>query len=75
MQILENDMNKLSMQDAMHRGGVKHASQRQGSVPPRLQAEQKGSKRYSSLRQRSLPETTAPPFNQHAPGYYAAGKL
>lgn len=48
----------------------KQTNQRQNSVPPRLQAEQKGSKRYSSLRQRSLPETVAPSFSQAA-NYYA----
>ncbi|XP_074037445.1 CASC3 exon junction complex subunit isoform X2 [Leptinotarsa decemlineata] len=44
-------------------------NQRQGSVPPRLQSEQKGSKRYSSMRQRSLPEANNPPLqpNYHNP--------
>lgn len=74
-------MGKLSVQDGV---GLKNGGgggsgkqggqqQRQGSVPPRLQGEQKSSKRYSSLRQRSLPETAAPPFGQHPQSYYPNG--
>lgn len=76
MQELERDMGKMSVQEGG--GGVgfksnqKHNNQRQGSMPPRLQAEQKGSKRYSSIRQRSLPETANPPFVQHT-NYYGNG--
>lgn len=75
VQDLESDMNKLSMHDGVRNGG-KPNNQRQGSVPPRLQGEQKSSKRYSSLRQRSLPETAAPPpFSQHPPQtYFPNGK-
>nr|XP_022914646.1 protein CASC3 isoform X1 [Onthophagus taurus] len=66
---LEKDMAKMNL----HEGGgynktsntKQHNNVRQGSVPPRLQSEQKGSKRYSSIRQRSLPETNNPPFVQH----------
>lgn len=70
VQELEGDMSKLSMQDGLKNGG-KQNNQRQGSVPPRLQGEQKSSKRYSSLRQRSLPETAAPPpFGQVPQTYF-----
>ncbi|XP_049818458.1 protein CASC3 isoform X2 [Aethina tumida] len=67
MQELEKDMGKLNVQEGTShgKGGKQHAAnnaQRQGSVPPRLQSEQKGSsKRYSSMRQRSLPESATPP--------------
>lgn len=76
-QQLESEMSKLNIQDpAGHKSNSsRHGGQRQASVPPRLQAEQKASKRYSSLRQRSLPETAAPPFNQHQTGYYGNGKF
>lgn len=70
---LETDMNKLSVQDGAPKNVGKQMSQRQGSMPPRLQGEQKSSKRYSSLRQRSLPETAAPPFGQHPQSYYPNG--
>ncbi|EFA07541.2 barentsz [Tribolium castaneum] len=69
IQELEKDLSKLNVQDGVHKGG-KHGGQRQGSVPPRLQSEQKGSKRYSSIRQRSLPESATPPFSQHS-NYYS----
>ncbi|XP_044263228.1 protein CASC3 [Tribolium madens] len=69
IQDLERDLSKLNVQDGVHKGG-KHGGQRQGSVPPRLQSEQKGSKRYSSIRQRSLPESATPPFSQHS-NYYS----
>lgn len=71
LQELEKDMAKLNV-DSGSKG--KHGSQRQGSVPPRLQTEPKGSKRYSSLRQRSLPESATPPFSQpqHS-NYYSNG--
>lgn len=75
VQDLEADMNKLSVQDANLKNGNKANSQRQGSMPPRLQGEQKSSKRYSSLRQRSLPETAAPPFGQHPQGFYPNGTV
>ncbi|KAJ8949523.1 hypothetical protein NQ314_008220 [Rhamnusium bicolor] len=58
IQDIEKDMSKLSVDNSYK--GVKH-NQRQCSVPPRLQSEQKGSKRYSSMRQRSLPEANTPP--------------
>lgn len=74
-QDVEADLAKLSLQDAGHKNSGKHGGQRQASVPPRLQAEQKASKRYSSLRQRSLPETAAPPFNQHQSNFYGNGNL
>ncbi|CAH0550826.1 unnamed protein product [Brassicogethes aeneus] len=62
VQALEKDMDKLNVQDGIYRGGKQQNNQRQGSVPPRLQSEQKGgSKRYSSMRQRSLPECATPP--------------
>lgn len=45
--------------------------EQQGPVPPRLQTEQKGSsKRYSSIRQRSLPESSNSNYNQQGHGYY-----
>lgn len=75
MHELETDLNRLSVQDASSKSSSKPNSQRQGSVPPRLQGEQKSSKRYSSLRQRSLPETAAPPFGQHPQNYYPNGKI
>lgn len=74
-QDLEKDMNKLNLNESS--GGYKgnkYNNQRQVSVPPRLQNEQKGSKRYSSIRQRSLPETANPPFNQHS-SYYPNGTI
>ncbi|XP_066249330.1 protein CASC3 [Euwallacea similis] len=64
---LEKEINQLDIQDGVYKGGNKSGpmtvnQNRQGSVPPRLQAgEAKGSKRYSSMRQRSLPETATPP--------------
>lgn len=87
---LEKDMANMSVQqkpgetstnspsytgNTISRGGkYGGGSTRQTSVPPRLQNEQRGSKRYSSLRQRSLPDTgAAPPFAQH-PSYYPQGK-
>lgn len=64
-QELEKDMSKMNIHDSNNGGssgsGYKNNKQRQGSVPPRLQNEQKGSKRYSSMRQRSLPESATPP--------------
>jgi protein CASC3 len=69
VQDLEKDMSKLNVQDGVYKGS-KHGGPRQGSVPPRLQSEQKGSKRYSSIRQRSLPESATPPFTQHS-NYYS----
>lgn len=74
VQEIEKDMGKMSIHDGgggSFKANLKHNNQRQGSMPPRLQAEQKGSKRYSSIRQRSLPETTNPPFLQN---YYGNGK-
>lgn len=75
LQDVENDMSKLSVHDGGggYKGG-KHGNsngggQRQGSMPPRLQSEQKGSKRYSSMRQRSLPEAATPP--SYPPSYYS----
>lgn len=61
----EAALKKLTIQDT-NRG--KQNSQRQGSVPPRLQNEPKGPKRYSSMRQRSLPEMVNSPIMQQ--GYY-----
>lgn len=72
-QDLEKDMNKLSINEGGYSKNNKYNNQRQVSVPPRLQNEQKGSKRYSSIRQRSLPETANPPFNQHS-NFYPNGK-
>lgn len=77
-QDLDKDVANMNIQDGGYnnsRGSGKFVGggSRQTSVPPRLQAEQRGSKRYSSLRQRSLPETAAPAFGQHT-GYYQAGK-
>ncbi|GJQ82439.1 hypothetical protein Trydic_g11853 [Trypoxylus dichotomus] len=72
IQDIEKDMAKMNIQDGgggNFKSNAKHNNQRQGSMPPRLQAEQKGSKRYSSIRQRSLPETANPPFPQHG-AYY-----
>lgn len=74
IQELERDMSKMNVQDGNYNKGTKHGNQRQGSVPPRLQSEQKGSKRYSSIRQRSLPEAATPPFTQPS-SYYPNGKL
>lgn len=72
-QEVEKGMANLNVQDGVYRGG-KHGGNRQGSVPPRLQAEHKGcSKRYSSMRQRSLPESATTPFSQHA-NYYPNGE-
>lgn len=73
VQDIEKDLNKMNIQDGASKINSKSNSQRQASVPPRLQGEQKGSKRYSSLRQRSLPETAAPPFTQA--NYYTSGKF
>lgn len=58
---LEKEVSNLNIQESGNYGrGGKFNNARQASVPPRLQAEQRGgSKRYSSIRQRSLPETTA----------------
>lgn len=80
IQELEKDINKLTI-NGVYKGNKgnnqQNNQQRQGSVPPRLQNEQKGSKRYSSMRQRSLPEANTPPAvqsYQHG-GYYPAGEL
>lgn len=79
MQELEKDMGKLNVQEGTShgKGGKQHAAnnaQRQGSVPPRLQSEQKGSsKRYSSMRQRSLPESATPP--NYPTSFYPNGEL
>lgn len=72
IQELERDLSKMNVQDGNYKG-AKHSGQRQGSVPPRLQSEQKGSKRYSSIRQRSLPEAATPPFTQPS-NYYPNGR-
>ncbi|KAK9873874.1 hypothetical protein WA026_002229 [Henosepilachna vigintioctopunctata] len=72
-QPIEELMGNMVVQDTKGQErsqGKGQNNQRQGSVPPRLQGEQKGSKRYSSIRQRSLPETNNPPILQH-PSYYA----
>ncbi|KAL3286968.1 hypothetical protein HHI36_001454 [Cryptolaemus montrouzieri] len=70
---LENSMANMTVQESRtHERNNQNKgqnSQRQGSVPPRLQVEQKGSKRYSSIRQRSLPETNNPPIMPHS-NYY-----
>ncbi|KAK5648314.1 hypothetical protein RI129_003206 [Pyrocoelia pectoralis] len=67
---LERDMNQINIQDnSLKTSNKQQSGHRQNVVPPRLQVEQKGSKRYSSLRQRSLPETAAPSYNQAA-NYY-----
>lgn len=60
---MEKEINQLDIQDGVYKGGKSSSNQnRQGSVPPRLQGgEQKGPKRYSSMRQRSLPEAATPP--------------
>lgn len=76
---LEKEVGKLNI-DGNHKCGNKfNNNQRQGSVPPRLQNEQqKGSKRYSSMRQRSLPEANTPPAvpnYQHPTSFYPNGKL
>lgn len=80
IQEIEKEMNKLSV-NGVYKGNKYNSpqnnQQRQASVPPRLQNEQKGSKRYSSMRQRSLPEANTPPAvptYQHA-GYYPNGRL
>uniref|UniRef100_A0A6P7G719 Protein CASC3 n=1 Tax=Diabrotica virgifera virgifera TaxID=50390 RepID=A0A6P7G719_DIAVI len=77
---LEKDMSKLNIDEGNgNKSSTGRSSfnnnannQRQSSVPPRLQGEQKGSKRYSSIRQKSLPETNTPPLTnfQHPPTYY-----
>ncbi|XP_031358072.1 protein CASC3 isoform X2 [Photinus pyralis] len=71
MENLEQDMNQINIQDhASKMSNKQQSNHRQNNVPPRLQAEQKGSsKRYSSLRQRSLPETATPNYSQAA-NYY-----
>lgn len=84
IQEIEKEMNKLSV-NGVYKGSKYNSNnpqaqqpqqQRQASVPPRLQNEQKGSKRYSSMRQRSLPEANTPPAvttYQHA-SYYPNGE-
>ncbi|XP_057653796.1 protein CASC3 [Diorhabda carinulata] len=75
---LEKDMSKLNIEDGngsksnFNKANYNNCNnnQRQSSVPPRLQSEQKGSKRYSSMRQKSLPETTTPPLNNYATTFY-----
>ncbi|XP_044747064.1 protein CASC3 [Coccinella septempunctata] len=69
---LESAMAAMSMQDSRvpEKGNQSKAQNRQGSVPPRMQGEPKGSKRYSSIRQRSLPEANNPPVMQHT-NYFA----
>ncbi|CAG9863824.1 unnamed protein product [Phyllotreta striolata] len=77
-QDLESDMNKLSINEgskSYNKSGYNSSNsggQRQNSVPPRLQSEPKGPKRYSSMRQKSLPETNTPPISnyQHSPTFY-----
>lgn len=75
-QDLEKEMSKLNIDDGSRSNSNKNisntAQQRQSSVPPRLQSEQKGSKRYSSMRQKSLPERNTPPLTnyQHNPTFY-----
>ncbi|CAG9764121.1 unnamed protein product [Ceutorhynchus assimilis] len=66
---LEKEINQLNIQDGVYKGSNRNNAQnsnqnRQGSGPPRLQnsEQQKSSKRYSSMRQRSLPETNTPPI-------------
>lgn len=77
IQELEKEVQKLTV-DGQYKGGNKfNNNQRQGSVPPRLQTEQKGSKRYSSMRQRSLPEANTPPAMpnySHPTTFYPNGK-
>lgn len=73
-------MSKLNIDDGSRSNSNKNisntAQQRQSSVPPRLQSEHKGSKRYSSMRQKSLPERNTPPLTnyQHNPTFYPNGK-
>lgn len=79
VQELEKSINKLSINGghkSNNANNLQNNQQRQTSVPPRLQNEQKGSKRYSSMRQRSLPEANTPPAVQTYPhsGYYPNGK-
>lgn len=81
IQEIEKEMNKLSIngvyKGSKHNNNQQNSQQRQASVPPRLQNEPKGSKRYSSMRQRSLPEANTPPGvapYQHAT-YYPNGKF
>lgn len=79
VQELEKNINKLSINEGHKNNKTNNPQnnqQRQNSVPPRLQNEQKGSKRYSSMRQRSLPETNTPPAVQtYQHGYYPNGKF
>ncbi|KAH1006747.1 hypothetical protein HUJ05_007460 [Dendroctonus ponderosae] len=83
---MEREISSLNIQDGVYKGKRTSAGSnnnnkpnannqnRQGSVPPRLQnSEPKGSKRYSSLRQRSLPETNAPPVPANF-SFYPNGK-
>lgn len=72
---IENAMAAMSMQDsrASDKGNQSKTQSRQGGVPPRMQGEPKGSKRYSSIRQRSLPEANNPPMLQHA-NFFGNGK-
>ncbi|XP_050296539.1 protein CASC3-like isoform X2 [Anthonomus grandis grandis] len=65
---MEKEINKLSLQEKNNKtgaGNYQQSNRQGGSVPPRLQNQavdqQKGPKRYSSMRQRSLPETGATP--------------
>ncbi|XP_045482838.1 protein CASC3 [Harmonia axyridis] len=69
---IENAMASMSIQEprVTDKGNPTKTQNRQGSVPPRMQGEQKGSKRYSSIRQRSLPEANNPPVLQHT-NYFA----
>ncbi|KAF5287992.1 hypothetical protein FQA39_LY15574 [Lamprigera yunnana] len=66
---VQKNLEQLNFQEQQQPKVNKVNNLRQNSIPPRLQGEQKGSKRYSSLRQRSLPETAVPTFNQ-AVNYY-----
>ncbi|XP_018333635.1 protein CASC3 [Agrilus planipennis] len=56
-----NLLSRMNINDGGNSNSKNIKSNRQINKPPRLQSEQKGSKRYSSLRQRSLPETSSSP--------------
>ncbi|CAH1164399.1 unnamed protein product [Phaedon cochleariae] len=66
VQDIERGIEKLSVDNESR--SRNNNNQRQGSVPPRLQNEQRSSsKRYSSMRQRSLPEANTPPMPANYP--------